>query len=650
MLAEIMRIVTEDISGRINQYDVLYEAITNSIQANSTLIKCTLHSNMATLEDDEGSIGRKKLDNITIWDNGDGFSKDNYDSFCKYRTKHKKELGCKGVGRFTFLKVYRNANYVSEVKIDQERKEFKFNLEFDTENIKKISQEISSNSTVIELTSLTSEYINDDRGIDKRIYLDLEEIKEKALLHLIPILFFYKKKGRDIIIEFTDSATDESVSITKDDVPNFAVTNFVVTAKDKLEHRFNLYYQFEEIKGKLNAFYCGNSRTVCEFSDKDFKMKLPKGYSGFLLLESEYLDAHVNNERNDFDIFPLKVDSYSTISWEMINTELKKEISSLVKTIIPETENINREKLKEIEEERPYLVNYIDEEDFDIAGFLDKKAIIDGAKKKFDIAKERVLTNAGKAEYTDRDLHDAIQIAQNELVSYINDRMQVIDRLQKLVDGKEKVEQIIHDLFMQMGTSDDYFSVGKNNLWLIDDRFTTYSYAASDRKIKTTLKSLGENSDDIDNNLEEPDLALFFSHNPNIPGNEDLKSVLIEIKPFDFQSKPEKNKFAGIQQLLNYVEAFQAKERIKEIYAFLITDIDSKLAHMLVRDGYKPLFSTDSPIYHRYYDMTNITIYVVSARTLIRDAEARNKVFLDIIRKQSRLHKMLEETNAKDVD
>ena len=218
--------------------------------------------------------------------------------------------------------------------------------------------------------------------------------------------------------------------------------------------------------------------------------------------------------------------------------------------------------------------------------------------------------------------------------------MQIIDRLQKLSDKKERVEKIIHNLFMQKQTDDDYFSVGKNNLWLLDDRFTTYSYAASDKRIQDVLNEIGEEDGETKIPNDKPDLSLFFSQNPQ--NSDRLKSVLIEIKPFDFQSKPDRKKFAGIQQLVDYVKAFKNKERISEIFAFLITDVDSKLAERLKGDDYVPLFSLQNPIYHRFYKDLGISIYVISVETLIKDAEARNKVFLEIIRKQSRINNILK--------
>jgi hypothetical protein len=639
MLAEIRRIVNEDISIRVTQYDVLFEAITNAVHANAKSILCVLNSyDTPTLNDT--IVANKKVDTIKIIDDGDGFNEDNYNSFCKYRTEFKKTLGGKGVGRFVFLKVYQNVNYKSRLESSQEEISFKFDLDFDTDNVKKVSVETDANLTEIVLSNLTPQYRNPNKYLDSRIDLDLDTIREKVLLNLIPTLFFYKKKNLSVNIEFVDSTTSKSLSITQADIPDFKEKPFQIKDKEGKSYDFTLNHMINNVNGNLNAFYCANNRTVCQFSDKDFNMTLPSGYSGFFLLESPYLNSHVNNERNDFDIWPIRTDLFSTLSWDLINTHLKTQVSEIVKDGIPEAEELNTAKLQDIQKERPYLTNYIEENDIDIAGFLDKKHIIEKAKKRFDTAKEKVLTNAGKREYSDQELQDAIQIAQNELVSYINDRAQVLERLRTLVDKKEKVESIIHNLFMEKQTDDNYYSIGRNNLWLLDDRFTTYSYAASDKKISEVLSSLGEGIEDIDNINDRPDLSLFFSHNPN--NTQRLKSVLVEIKPFDFANKPDRKKFQGVQQLIDYVKAFKTREKIDEIYGFLITDVDLKHSERLIGDGYTPLYSQESPIYHRFYDKLGISIYVVSAKTLIIDAEARNKVFLDIIRKQSKLSSLLQ--------
>ncbi len=642
MLTEISRVVNEDISSRVSQYDTIYEAITNSIHANAQNIKCNLYPNTDVSLSDDIKIVERKVNNIVITDDGDGMNDENYNSFCKYRSNYKKSLGGKGVGRFTFLKVYRNVKFVSKLKNEQEIRSFTFDLDFDTENIKKEESKVETNYTEVSLNSLTSLYYNEDRYIDRRITLDLDNIKERVLLNLIPTLFFYKKKGVDINIDFLDMNTGEVVSITSNDIPDFLKKDFKVKDKNGYEYSFILNHEIQNVDGHLHAYYCANNRTVCDFTSKDLKINLPYGYSGFLLLEGKYLDSHVNNERNGFDIFPVKTDMFSNLSWEMINAELKSKITEIIKVGIPETKKVNQAKLKDIQNERPYLVNYIAETDIEMAGFLDKKQIIDKAKKRFDVAKEKVLTNSGKEGYSEKDLQEAIQLTQNELVSYIFDRVQVIERLKSMINDNEKVESIIHNLFMKQYTDDEYFCVNKNNLWLLDDRYTSYSYAASDKRIKDILIKLDSYDGNEENENDKPDLSLFFSQYPD--QKQGLKSVLIELKPFDKGSKSDKKKFEGIQQLLDYADAFKEKEKIEEVWSFLITDVDEKLSNRLLRDGYTKLFSTESPIFHRFYD-NGVSIYVVSARTLIADAESRNKVFLEIVKKQSRLNQMLKEVS-----
>lgn len=638
MLAEIGRIVKEDISNRVSQDDVLFESISNSIHSNSTEVICTLSTNDSQFGDGDGDFGPMKVDTITIKDNGDGMTNENYQSFCRYRTEHKKELGCKGVGRFVFLKVYESAKFQSRIKDLGELRTFKFGLNFNTDDLQVIKEDCYENSTEVSFSALNPQYYDLGRNIDRRIEMDLEGIREKVLINLIPTLFFFKKRGVSIKIIIEDSNTLKRVEITEDDIPSFESIAFSVLDRHGASHEFKLNHAIEGKKGKLHAFFCAHNRTVNTFSDKELNISLPSGYSGFFLVESEYLDSRVNLERNGFDILPIRTDLFHLVSWEMINDILKKTISGIVQKHVPDAIRINKEKLRAILQDRPYLSDYIESDDVEMAGFLDSRHIIEKAKKKFDNEKEKVLASAGKSSFTNEELNEAIALAQAELVSYINDRNLILSNLRSLIQNKEQVEKVVHNLFMKKNSTDDYFTVGKNNLWLLDDRYTTYSYAASDKKISEVLSAIGEDSTDIDNPLEKPDLAMFFSNSPY--SSTRLKSVLIEVKPFDYKKKSDRKKFEGIQQLKDYVEAFRKKESIEEVFAFLVTEVDGKFAKRLLDDGFTRLFSLEDPIFHRHYP-SNISIHVVSATTLVKDAEARNKVFLDIIRRQSRLQKLL---------
>lgn len=211
MYADIKRIVDEDISNRVNQIDVILEAITNAIHANATEINCFFNSSDTLLKLESSNIFTKKIDTIKVTDNGDGMNDLNYASFINYRTDYKKSLGCKGVGRFVFLKVYNYAHYTSRLMNEGEERKFKFDVNFDTENISKTPLKVKENYTEIILNSISLSYLNPERNIDRRIEMDIPTIKEKVLLHLIPTLFFYKKKGKNITITLIDCTTEEKV-------------------------------------------------------------------------------------------------------------------------------------------------------------------------------------------------------------------------------------------------------------------------------------------------------------------------------------------------------------------------------------------------------------------------------------------------------
>jgi hypothetical protein len=208
-----------------------------------------------------------------------------------------------------------------------------------------------------------------------------------------------------------------------------------------------------------------------------------------------------------------------------------------------------------------------------------------------------------------------------------------------MLENKEENEGVIHNLFMKKSTEDDYFMIGKNNLWLLDDRFTSYTYAASDKRIKTIIDKIGlEEGSEIER--DRSDISMFFSHEPL--NKEGLKAVIIEIKPFKDTGKSDRDKFNGVQQLLDYIEAFKEKEQVKEVWAFLVTDIDTKFAKRLDKNGYVPMFSTERPIYYKNYKAG--FIYVIGVETIVADAKARNSMFIDIISRHSRISKYLEDT------
>ena len=121
------RQIVKQLPTNLRLLSILNEAITNSIQANATKIKINFDTIDISLLKDE-----KSVKNMTIVDNGDGFTDKNIDSFNHYLSEYKQTLGCKGIGRFTYLTICDKVKFHSYNNDEN----IKFNFTVDTEEIR----------------------------------------------------------------------------------------------------------------------------------------------------------------------------------------------------------------------------------------------------------------------------------------------------------------------------------------------------------------------------------------------------------------------------------------------------------------------------------------------------------------------------------
>ena len=116
-----------DIRGRIRKFNLsqndsflaILEALVNSIQSGST----NIHIEVIREAEEEILTKEKirKIKGFKIIDDGEGFTKKNFEAFNTLDTTNKYHLGGKGVGRLSWLKVFE--------KINIERKELLKQLE-----------------------------------------------------------------------------------------------------------------------------------------------------------------------------------------------------------------------------------------------------------------------------------------------------------------------------------------------------------------------------------------------------------------------------------------------------------------------------------------------------------------------------------------
>lgn len=175
----------------------------------------------------------------------------------------------------------------------------------------------------------------------------------------------------------------------------------------------------------------------------------------------------------------------------------------------------------------------------------------------------------------------------------------------------------------------------QSNLWLLDDKFMTYSYAASNKTLNQIANILIPNYTKTVSagNRKKPDLSIFF--NKEVDG----RAIFVEFKGAN-ASIDEKNK--SITELPNNIDAARKVLNIPKaqpIWGYIITTIDKEFRRTLNNQkGYVKLFSGSDKgeAYYTFNDSENVNahITVLDLETIISDASDRNKTFLDILKKR----------------
>jgi hypothetical protein len=230
-------------------------------------------------------------------------------------------------------------------------------------------------------------------------------------------------------------------------------------------------------------------------------------------------------------------------------------------------------------------------------------------------------------------------MCNRELAQYFHYRQNVINALNKLNKEKNKKEKLLHNLFMSRGTVSDKSSaessIYNTNIWLLDDKYMSYTKMFSDKKIKTIKELIAKNDDTESSSLKEPDLTIFYNESE---GAKDV--VVVELKAI---GAPTDKKIVSIPEINDNLGIITEEiDNIKSLYGYIITHIDDKTKRALKnQQGVYELFAVgNEPIF--YYYNGNIKdkqgnpkpchVYILSTETLHNDSNARNKVFLDIVK------------------
>ena len=554
---------------------------------------------------------------LVLTDNGIGFTDERFRKFGKLFDVEE-EPSHKGLGRLVYL-CYFGKVHVESCFNKSVRRVFDFD-----ESFKGISQTIHTgnedNGTVLTMT----EFLGTKLG--RNDYIKPSYIKNALLENFY--MKFYKAKlvGRQLNIFirlFVDGQIVSEETITTDSMPSFSVKE--LTTQMDFFNSIDLYYYVREVEIKETKVI-----TALAIDDRSHRVEiiadenLPKGYEMIVLLMSESFQGNIDGTRQNLTIS----DNELTI----IKTIFRNGISEVIKEQFPQINKNNEKRVTYLKQTFPHLCGYFDNNDI---GYSSQTDILKKAQDKFFRDQKEIL---GAKELNDEQFNKSLDLSARALTEYILFRQNVIKRMKGL--DKNNKEEELHNLiapkYAEFHGQDVVTDMYRNNVWVLDDKFMSYSTVLSEAEMSRVIDVLTEGEVRNKDN-DRPDITLFFSGDPNDVSKK-VDVVIVELKRLGLSV--EQNSIVEIQldtrtrRLAEYYG-----KRIQRMWFYGIVDFDDQY-EMHLRDNYfNPLFS-NGKIYFRSkpvsLDLTSSqsviqNAYILDFSAMVEDANSRNSTFLKIL-------------------
>jgi len=579
----------------------------------------------------------EELEDISICctDNGCGLAKDQLNAFLTKDTSYKDDLSihgiskCRGVGRIQFFhhfseisikSTYKNGNGL--MKCSAHYREPKKELDHDDFIIiPDVDGSFGTTICLVDLKDLIRSRITHVKKLSDCYSSPL--LKKQMLVAFLQRLVSLKDSLGDFKIKFSTSHWKngkDSRLICRSDLPDITTERKVNVREVEPNTGDDLgtyqiftisHYKIDSKQYDLpkNAIaLCAKSSPVKDITSRYLKTKTELnnpvgGFNHIILIESEYLDQQVNEQRDGFENIPNEIPNSNLFSDEKISYELLYEaidpvIGELVAPTDWKKETIVNEVVDKFGISEAMLhdtstrIVYGDSAQ-DVAGRVLKKyqdRVIDETAAIFSLKEEiiksepdsddfRAKINELSWRYTSSlknfDMANLSQlIVRRAAIVQILDlaygkqlAMQAID-----VGARRKDERIIHSVFFPMRK--DSNEVSDHDIWLLSEEYHYYDYIASDMPLSKITWDGGEKifDDDIDgeflkllqnrsneNSNKRPDIALF---------TKEGSAIIIEFKA------PNVSLDEHIGDLSEYAHLLAAKSRgkLRKFYGYLIGD------------------------------------------------------------------------------
>ena len=590
---------------------VYFEALANALDAGATEI---------SIDIDVQAFDKPDTLKITVSDNGDGFTDENFERFRKLLRPRDKFH--KGIGRLVFL------NYFSRVDVTSTRSKWRrtfiFKDGFDgNAPIENLNDEQPAKTT------LAFNGFAKDRV---KSYDDLKPDVLKPLLieQFLPTLDARKRDGTAFKISINLKTKESNAQkeffphemvITADDLPSMTKITIQDDSLDAFS-TIDMHYHVEPVSGKgslLVAFSIdGRTIPVNLIPASSF----PPGYMGMFLFESEMFHSNADSSRQKL-ILP------ENLPIEKLYRVLRREVGKVLADMIPKITEKNEKVKEKFEEQFPHLLGYFEN---DTVGLIDRDDALEIAQQKFFRAQKQVLQceTLTQAAY-----EKSLELSSRTLTEYILYRDKIIGRMKEMTtdNAESEIHNLIVPRFKEFSKEAMPSEIYQNNAWLLDDKFMVFRTILSEQRMDTVVNAI-RLDEECEKDAGRPDIAMIFSADPKNASAVDV--VVIEIKKKTDDEK--ENQFA-INQLLDRAVKLAAHcPNVQRIWYYAVIQISDTMGTRLRQQNWAPLFSMGKLYYQEFRterpDGTVVPTptFVVSFDAIVADAESRNHTFLEILR------------------
>lgn len=639
----------------------IVEAIVNGIHSieelgttNQSFVKVhVIRSNQGDLESEKNEIVGFK-----IVDNGAGFNSINKKSFDTAYSKKKISKGGKGLGRFTWLKYFKDVRVISIFYENEGWHKLSFAMGRDEEIIEKQEyQKLESGSceTTIEMLEVGKTKIP-ERGLNPLSRVILEKILPYFIIKdkICPSIYVCEADGSEPILlnSYIESEKHDGIKeiIIENNTFSLGEGEYTKTFDVRL---FKIYSsrgrtsKISLVADRREVTETNVSDFIPEFEDEFYEPSDEVGVAGrnYILkayVFSEYLDKNVSAERGKFN-FDDK-DLFNKISIREIEEQVASIISNVEKGEVESRRNRKLLKVKKYVEEKAVWHNgIVDNIDFsklpvsasnvEIETFIQREKYINEIRATEEL--QKIIEVSDPMEISEKVSNLVAHITEsckNDLVHYVTTRKCVLDALEKLLevdeDGKYQKEDVLHNIIYPKGKDSIGTNYSDHNLWILDERLNFTKYVASDKRIPDS---------------GDPDIIAFHKSYMYRLANEDSNPITI----FEFK-KAGRDDFANasshedpVKQIIRYCKDirsgnYKVKGRPVSVndktcfYGYVVCDVSPKYQKVLEED-HEFKITPDGKGWYRWYEPRNLFMEVITWDKLVRDARMRNEVFFNKI-------------------